>query len=82
MRTYGANFWKQATERAIKTAAQAGLLVLGGDVANKLPGIASNPSILFYAVAGGALASYLTSLATAGVGPKDDPSTVASSPGA
>lgn len=82
MRTYGANFWKQATERAIKTAAQAGVLVLGGDAANKLPGIVSHPSILFYALAGGALASYLTSLATAGIGPKDDPSTVASSPGA
>lgn len=76
MRTYGANFWKQATERAVKTAAQAGLLAVGGDATNKIPGLISHPSILFYALAGGALASYLTSLATAGIGPKDDPSAV------
>ncbi len=74
--TYGKNFWKQATERAIKTAAQAALLALGGDVANAIPGLISRPGILFGALGGGALLSYLTSIVTAGVGPKNDPSVV------
>jgi hypothetical protein len=82
MKTYGANFWKLATERAIKTAAQAALLALGGDVANAIPGVINRPSILFAALGGGALLSYLTSLVTAGVGPKDDPSAVTSTPAA
>jgi hypothetical protein len=81
MKTYGKNFWKQATERAIKTAAQAALLALGGDVANAIPGLISRPGILLGALGGGALLSYLTSLVTAGVGPKDDPSAVTSTPG-
>jgi uncharacterized membrane protein len=80
MKTYGSNFWAQALERAIKTAAQAGVLALGADAANKLPGIVDNPSIMLYALVGGALLSLLTSLATAPVGPKDDPSAVASEP--
>lgn len=75
--TYGKNFWRQALERAVKTAAQAGVLALGADAANKLPSIVDNPSVLLYALAGGALLSLFTSMATAGVGPKDDPSTVA-----
>lgn len=77
MVTYGRNFWRQAAERAIKTAAQAGLLAFGGDIVNKIPSLPDNPSVLFAALAGGALLSLLTSVATAGVGPKDDPSAVA-----
>ncbi len=76
--TYGKNFWKLATERAIKTAAQAALLALGGDIANAIPGVINRPSILLAALGGGALISYLTSLVTAGVGPKGDPSAVTS----
>lgn len=80
MKTYGKNFWRQAADRAVRTAAQAGLLALGGDAANKLPDLLANPSILFAALGGGALLSVLTSLATGGIGPKDDPSVVASAP--
>lgn len=75
--TYGRNFWRQALERAIKTAAQTGVLALGGDIVNKVPSLPDNPSVLLGALAGGALLSLLTSMATAGVGPKDDPSAVA-----
>jgi hypothetical protein len=77
IKTFGRNFWRQAFERAIKTAAQAGLLAVGGDVANAIPGVVNRPSILFAALGGGALLSLLTSIATAGVGQKDDPSAVA-----
>jgi len=77
MKTFGRNFWRQAFERAVKTAAQAGLLAVGADAANKLPSLAHNPGVLVSALAGGALVSLLTSLATAGVGQKDDPSAVA-----
>jgi hypothetical protein len=77
MRTFGRNFWRQAVERAIKTAAQAGVLALGADAANKIPSIVDSPGVMLYALAGGFLASLLTSIATAGVGQKDDPSAVA-----
>jgi hypothetical protein len=76
IRTYGRNFWRQARERAVKTAAQAGVLALGADVANAIPGVVHRPGILLGAIGGGALLSLLTSIATAGTGPKDDPSMV------
>lgn len=76
-RTYGRNFWRQAFERAVKTAAQAGVLALGADAGNVLPGVIHRPSILLYAIGGGFLVSLVTSVATAPVGPSDTPSTVA-----
>jgi hypothetical protein len=67
-------FWKQAIERAIKSAAQALLgLWVGAQAFNawdadwkKAAGVAL----------GGAILSMLTSLASAGVGKKDSPSLV------
>jgi hypothetical protein len=67
-------FWKQATERAIKSAAQALLgLWVGAQAFNawdadwkKAAGVAL----------GGAILSMLTSLASAGVGRSDSPSLV------
>ncbi|WP_026923285.1 holin [Glycomyces arizonensis] len=67
-------FWKKATERAGKSAAQAviGAVALDGVV---------NAFTLDWKLAagvalGGALLSYLTSMATAGVGEKDSPDLV------
>lgn len=75
-RTYGRNFWRQAAERAIKTAGQAGLLAIGADATNVLAGVVNRPSILLGALFGGFTLSILTSLATAPVGEPDDPSAV------
>lgn len=68
MRIMSGEFWEAATERALKTAAQCGLLALGtqqwtkvGDVVNV--GEALGVGLLF-----GLVSSYLTSLASAGVG--------------
>ncbi len=68
-----ASFWKKTAERAIKTAAQAALafFVVGSTVFE---------TIDWAAVAGGtaiaAIASVLTSLASAPFGPEDSPSLV------
>ena len=74
MRTYGKNFWRQAAERAVKTAAQAVALALGGDVANVLH---VGPGVFISAAVGGFVLSLMTSIATAPVGQPDDPSAVA-----
>lgn len=67
------NFWKQALERAIKSAVQAvaGLGLLDG----------ANVLHFDWKLAGGtalgaAVLSVLTSIVTAGIGEKDDPSAV------
>lgn len=73
-RVYGRNFWRQAFERAVKTAGQAVALALGGDAANVLH---VSPSVFASAAAGGFLLSLATSIATAPVGETDDPSAVA-----
>lgn len=73
-RTFGRNFWRQAAERAIKTAAQAALLTVPADAANVLH---QGLGVILAALAGGAVISLLTSVATAPVGPSDTPSTVA-----
>jgi len=74
-RTYGRNFWRQAGERAVKTAAQAvaGLLLADQpfDIAQANLGRGIGVAI------GGFVLSIVTSIATAPVGPKDTPSTVA-----
>lgn len=66
-------FWKQAVERAVKTAAQAALafFIVGQTVFTEID---------WGVVAGGAavaaIASVLTSLASAPFGPEDSPSLV------
>jgi hypothetical protein len=73
MTVWTAKFWKQTVERAIKTAAQAALafFVVGSTVFDQID---------WAAVAGGtaiaAIASVLTSLASAPFGPEDSPSLV------
>lgn len=66
-------FWKKATERAVKTAAESAILVFGADQVNALS--AQWADVAGFAI-GGAVLSYLFSLATAGAGPDDDPSAV------
>jgi hypothetical protein len=67
------SFWKQALERAVKTAAQAALALLTGNVTGVLdvdwPAVGSVAALA-------ALASVLTSVVSAGVGPADSPSVV------
>lgn len=53
------SFWQNVIERAIKTAAQAALLAVGGSIANIL---SLDWSVLAGAAGGGALLSILTSL--------------------
>ncbi len=68
-----ASFWRQAAERAIKTAAQAGaaFFVVGST------GVADVDWATVGGVAGAAaVASVLTSLASAPFGPADSPSLV------
>lgn len=66
-------FWKKATERAAKTAAQSAILVFGADQVNALS--ADWADVGGFAL-GGAVLSYLFSITTAGTGPDDDPSAV------
>ena len=68
-----AQFWKQAAERGIKTAAQAFVLVLAGDGANVLH---LNPTTVLGSLLGGFILSVATSIATAGIGEPNDPSAV------
>lgn len=72
-RTFGRNFWRQSAERAVKTAAQAVALAIGGDVANVLH---VGPGVFVSAAVGGFVLSLVTSVATAPVGQPNDPSAV------
>ena len=67
-------FWKRATERATKSAAQAAVLALGGAVS--LDAMHADWQTVGSFALGGAVLSYLTSVITSGVGPDDDPSAV------
>lgn len=70
---WSASFWKQTAERAVKTAAQAGaaFFVVGST------GVADVDWATVGGVAGAAaVASVLTSLASAPFGPADSPSLV------
>ena len=62
---FTASFWRDAAERAIKSAAQAGVLALSGGAVDL---ITLDWTTLAGAVGGGALLSILTSIASAGVG--------------
>lgn len=66
-------FWKQAAERAIKSAAQAEIGLAIFDGANLLH---VDWQLVGATAAGAAILSVLTSLITSGVGEKDSPSAV------
>lgn len=66
-------FINETAERAIKSAAQAALLVLGADQLNVVT--AAWADVAGFA-AGGAVLSVLTSIVSANIGPKDSPSVV------
>ena len=61
---YSVAFWKDTSERAAKSAAQAGILALGGGAVNVL---ALDWATFVGATGGGALLSVLTSIASAGL---------------
>lgn len=70
---FTSNFWKQAAERAVKSAAQAviGIWTLDGfNVLNADWGLAGGTAL------GAAALSVLTSLVTSGIGQPGDPSAV------
>ena len=68
-------FWKAAAERAVKTAAQSALLVLGADQVNAIA--VDWPEVGGFAL-GGAVLSMLTSLASGAFGPGEGPSATGS----
>ena len=67
-------FWTKATERAIKTAAQAVALAIGS--AASFDAVHADWEYLGSMALGGAVLSYLTSIITSGAGPDEDPSAV------
>jgi hypothetical protein len=72
------NFWKQAAERAVKSAAQGliGMWTLDGfNILN------ADLSLAGGVAAGAAVLSVLTSLVTSNTGEKDSPSAVEITPG-
>ena len=66
-------FWRRAFERAVKTAAQSAVLVLG---AGKVNALVVDWQLVAGMSLGGAVLSLVTSLASLSVGPDDDPSLV------
>lgn len=61
---YSLAFWRDATERALKTAAQSAVIALGGDAFNVW---AVDWSGVSGVSLGGAVLSVLTSVASAGI---------------
>ena len=74
MRT--AEFWWETLERAIKTAAQFGLLAWGTSVFTVVGEVIPLAQATGLAMLFGLILSVLTSVASVGVGPKDTPSIV------
>jgi hypothetical protein len=70
--TYGRRFWRDASERALKTAAQAAVLAGAALATNVLD--LNTWTALFSAAAGGAVLSLFTSIASAPVGEPDSAS--------
>ena len=68
---YSRAFWRDASERSVKSAAQAAILALGGSAVNVLT---LDWATLAGAAGGGALLSLLTSLASAGITGRDSAS--------
>jgi r1t holin len=69
-----ANFWQQAAERAVKSAAQALVLVWGADATFNVISINLAEAAGF--AGGAAVLSILSSLITSGTGEPNDPSMV------
>jgi Putative lactococcus lactis phage r1t holin len=65
---FSAGFWKDAGERAVKTGAQAALLVLGAD---QLDAIAADWGDVGSFALGGVVLSLLTSIVSAPIGPEE-----------
>ncbi len=70
---FTARFWKQAFERAVKTAAQFAIVGLGGNFTSVWD---ADWQVIAGAAAAGAVTSLLTSLGSEGFGPFDSPSVV------
>ena len=68
------NFWRQAAERAVKTAAQFLVFTFGADQFDMLT---ADWKTIGVSVASGLVLSLATSILTAGVGETDSPSAVA-----
>lgn len=66
-------FWRAAIERAVKTAAQADLLLIG---ANQAQWLAIDWGKVGATTLGGLVLSVLTSITSEPFGPADDPSAV------
>lgn len=74
-------FWVQAGERAVKTAAQFGVGMFALDVTGQIVFEATRWASIPIAMATGAVFSVLTSLASVAVSPEDNPSLVRTPPG-
>lgn len=72
------SFWKQSAERALKSAAQALLLLWAGDGLFNI--VDADWKVAGGAVLGAAVLSLLTSILSSGVGPSDGPSLVSTEP--
>ena len=68
MTYFKVSFWRDAVERAIKTAAQSAILVFGAD---QLDVFAADWGDAFGFAAGGAVLSLLTSIASRRIGEPD-----------
>lgn len=73
MGIYSIQFWKDATERAVKTAAQTAATAFGGDVFHVW---SADWKAIAGAAVGGLFLSYLTSLGSSGIGDTGSPSLV------
>jgi len=70
------NFWRQAAERAIKTAGQFGLTAWGVTAFTVVGDVVSTVQATGLAALFGAGLSLLTSIGSAKIGPEDSPSVV------
>jgi hypothetical protein len=70
---FSKQFWRDATERALKTAAQAGILALG---AGQINVIGLDVMNIAGFMVGGAVLSYLTSIVSTNFGTPGTPSLV------
>ena len=64
MSIWTASFWKAATERAVKTAAQVAVVTIGADLATGFDVMAVDWANVGGFTAGGLVLSYLTSIAS------------------